>query len=67
VTLRFNRSTNLFGLVGSLAFMFAGIYVAMRGTSALGTPLFAAAAGAWILLTAASYFLRGIEVDSGVK
>jgi hypothetical protein len=52
------------GIAGACAFMFAGIYLAMRGTSALSTPLFAATAVAWIGLTAGSYLLGGVERDS---
>jgi len=63
--LRFNGHTNLLGVVGSIAFMFGAMYLAMRGTSALATPIFQGAAATWIALTAASYLLRGVERDAG--
>ena len=65
--LRFTTHTNLLGVVGSIAFMFAAMYLAMRGTSALATPVFQGAAATWILLTTASYLLRGVERDPAGK
>jgi hypothetical protein len=61
VALRFTTPTNALGLLGSLAFMFCAMYLAMRGMSALQTPWFQGAAAAWLALTAASYALRGVE------
>jgi hypothetical protein len=61
--LRFTALTNVLGMAGSAAFMFAGIYFAMRGSSALAAPLFAAAVVAWLVLTTSSYLLRGVERD----
>jgi len=65
--LRFTTHTNLLGVVGPIAFMFAAMYLAMRGTSALATPVFQGAAATWILLTTASYLLRGVERDPAGK
>jgi len=65
--LRFTAHTNLMGVAGSIAFMFGAMYLAMRGTSAASTPVFQGAAAAWILLTTASYLLRGVERDLPTK
>jgi hypothetical protein len=59
--LRFTALTNTLGMAGSAAFMFGGVYFAMRGPSALATPLFAAAVVAWLALTTSSYLLRSVE------
>jgi DNA-directed RNA polymerase subunit RPC12/RpoP len=63
--LRFTGHTNLMGVVGSIAFMFGAMYLAMQGTPALAAPVFQGAAATWILLTTASYLLRGVERDNG--
>lgn len=67
VALTFNRHTNLLGVVGSIAFMFGAMFLAMRGMAALASPVFLGAVAGWIGLTGASYALRGVERDSATK
>ena len=58
--LQFDAKTNLLGALGSACFVAAGVAFIM-GRPPNGAYVVAGAAAAWIVLTALSYALRGVE------
>lgn len=62
--LRFERTTNMLGLLGGLAFVASGFAVAFRGAGVMEERSFQIGAGAWIVMLALSYVLRGVERDA---
>ena len=61
--LRFDRTTNMMGLLGGLAFVASGFALAFRGAGVMEERSFQLGVAAWVLMLAASYVLRGVERD----
>lgn len=61
--LQFDRKTNYLGVAGSVFFIAAGVAFVMAKPP-IGTIIVAVGVGMWLILSALSYLLRGIEKGS---
>jgi hypothetical protein len=62
--LRFDRTTNMLGLLAGLAFVASGFSLAFRGAAIMEERSFQIGVGAWVVMLAMSYALRGVERDA---